>query len=126
MVHFDRLKPCVTLPEATPLEEIAVQQDEDQGITPSLLTQEEATTTEPLEGNDEPEPLEVEVFRNRPVTEEETTTLTEPAPEGITEPQLLPVECRNPAGQHYEKVQPSRKSNRRHKKPERFGHNIYD
>ena len=53
VIHFDSLKPCVTLPEATPLEEIAVQQDEDQGTTPSLLTHEEATTTEPLEGNDE-------------------------------------------------------------------------
>ena len=94
MVHFDRLKPCVTLPEATPLEEITVQQDKDQGTTPSLLTHEEATTAEPLV---EPKPLEVEVFQNRPVTEEETTTLIEPAPEGITEPQLLPVECRNPA-----------------------------
>ena len=118
VVHFDRLKPCVTLtlPEATPLEELTVQRDEDRE-TSSLKeanTQQKATITEPPESVDEPEPLEVEVFRspvdgNQVVTEEETTV----------EPPELQVEF-DPA------VQPTRKSNRSHKKPERFGHNIYD
>ena len=58
-------------------------------------TQRKATITEPPEGVDEPEPLEVEVFRNpvdgkQVVTEEETTV--EPA-KGIDE---LQVEFRNP------------------------------
>ena len=48
--HFDRLKPCVALPEATPLEENTVQRDEDRETTPLLVTQEEATITDPLEG----------------------------------------------------------------------------
>ena len=59
------------------------------------------------------------------VAEEEITTAPVP-PEVMGEPDLpqiefpeLPqIESRNPADQ------PSRKSNRRHKKPERFGHNI--
>ena len=46
MVHFDRLKPCVTLPEATPLEENTVQRDEDRETMPLLVTQEAATITE--------------------------------------------------------------------------------
>ena len=41
-------------------------------------------------------------------------------PEGIGEPELPQIEFQNPADQS------SRKSNRRHKKPERFKHNIYD
>ena len=119
VVHFDRLKPCVTLilPVATPLEDITVHRDEDREITPlkEANTQQKATITEPPEGVDEPEPLEGEVFRNpvdgkQVVTEEET-----PA-----EPPELQVEFRNLA------VQPTRKSNRSQKKPERFGHNIYD
>ena len=132
VVHFDRLKPCVALPEATPLEENTVQRDKDQETTPLLVTQEEATITDPLDGIDEPEPLDVEVFQNpvdgkQMVAEEEITTAPVP-PEVMGEPDLpqiefpeLPqIESRNPADQ------PSRKSNRRHKKPERFGHNIYD
>ena len=86
-----------------------------------------------LDGIDEPEPLDVEVFQNpvdgkQMVAEEEITPAPVP-PEVMGEPDLpqiefpeLPpqIESRNPADQ------PSRKSNRRHKKPERFGHNIYD
>ena len=36
VVHCDRLKPCVTLtlPEATPLEELTVQRDEDRETSP--------------------------------------------------------------------------------------------
>ena len=62
------MKPCVTLtlPEATPLDEITVQHDEDRETTPlkEANTQQKATITEPPEGVDEPEPLEVEVFQN--------------------------------------------------------------
>ena len=81
MVHFDRLKPCVTLtlPEATPLEEITVQRDEDRETTPlkEANTQQNATITEPPEGVDEPDPLKVETFRDpvdgiQVVTEEES------------------------------------------------------
>ena len=36
VVHFDRLKPCVALPEVTPLEENTVQRDEDRETTPLL------------------------------------------------------------------------------------------
>ena len=64
VVHFDRLKPCVTLPGATPLEENTVQRDEDRETTPLLVTQEEATITEPLESIDELEPIDVKVFQN--------------------------------------------------------------
>ena len=92
---------------------------------PLLVTQEEATIAERLEGIDEPEPLDAEVFQN-PVDgkqmvadhEEEITTVPLP-PEGIGERELPQIEFRNPAGQT------SGKSNRRHKKQERFGHYIY-
>ena len=73
---------------------------------PSLVTQEEATTTELPEGIDKPEPFELDVFRNpvdgkQVIIKEETTI--EPL-KGIDEPELLQAEFRNPADQ------PSRKS----------------
>ena len=49
-------------------------------------------------------------------------------PEGIGEPELPQIEFPELPQTEFLNLadQPSRKSNRKHRKPERFGHNIYD